>query len=295
MDPVKCLLLTSVLLWACLNSSPASAQFITPGELIQETLPTFNEDSIATHGIRSITLRMLRKPSNRPIYDDGKRTIYKFNQSGKITELRKIYPGKYGVLDTSIIAFSYTNQKLQSVRERVGSYQRVTTYSYPEENHIVLTIEVKRGKSAWQVIRKEELVKSETYSSQGHTLETTRGGIGEKPYQKTVEYYDGYQRLSSREIWNGSRSQSIETWVWQDKLIKGYFKNNLLENKKISIEYSLDAPRQEEGTWCNEECRNWSIVHHKNGLPKGWIFMNPKSENMEIWEFDYEFYNTANR
>ena len=292
---VKCLLKTCLLLWTCLNFSPIQAQFIVPGELIQESLPTFNEDSIAKRGIRSITLRTLRKPSMKPIYDDGKRTRYRFNEKGQVTEFKKIYPGKYGVLDTSIVRCEFEQHGPVRLLERVVSYRRLTSYSYPEDDVVHLEIKVKRGNSPWQVIRREELVTQEDHNSRGMNKRITRGGIGEKAYQKTDEHYDGFGRITSREIWNGNRSQSIETWVWQDDKIKGYFKNDLLENRQSSIEYNIDAPRQEEGKWCIEECREWSIVHHKNGLPKGWIFMNPKTENMEIWEFDYDFFDTANR
>jgi hypothetical protein len=267
-----------------------SAQTIVPGQLLEARYPTFREQTIKQHGISKVTVRMMRKPSSHTIYDDGRRLIYHFDGNGSLKGFQKVIPGDDGLGDTIGATWIRMNGQLRTRAERIGRYRRRLTYEYPSDTLLIETVNVKRGDLDWQELSTEQ-VRIETKEQAGQRIESHfRGGVNAKPYQRTNYIYEG-EKLLREEQWLGARLRYLDTWTYESGLITSFHHRDEEQQKTFEVTYSTASELQDEGTWCeNSHCRNWSMVYFDNGLPKGWIIIDPKTQDLEIWEFRYEYF-----
>jgi len=270
-------------------STLSIAQTIIPGVLLEARYPTFSADVVRTKQIESATIRLMRKPSSRTIYDDGRRVIYHFNTEGDLSSLQKVNPGPYGSTDTVSTTWIRMNGELQAKAERVGNYRRRIGYAHVNDSTVIETIKVKRGAMEWQEIAQEQVSTLRKLINGDVILIEMRGGIDAKPYQRIITTI-GPQGIEGRESWLGARVQYIEEWHYRQRMVSEYTYRNLEQNTVFTLTYSTDQPLQDEGQWCeNGSCRNWSVVYYDDGLPKGWIIIDPETQDLEIWEFRYRF------
>lgn len=253
---------------------------------IENRYPTFEPSDIAKAGIKTIRISEMRKPSSMPIYDDNVRFNYYFDRSGELIGFRKTYPSLGGKVDTTSMSRFIINGELVQESEKIGRYQRRVVYERLDSNTIKQTISVKRGASDWELLNKEKIQTKKIKTGKVEMI----GGLNDQPYQRIVYQYNNAGNLTSIETWNGSRIQSIESWEYEKGEMTKYEFKDLLNSKNSSYRFPLDWEK-DKGMYCqNSECKDWSIVTQKDGWPKGWIFMDPKSQDMNIWEFDYKFW-----
>lgn len=228
----------------------------------------------------------MRKPSSRPIYDDNIRFTYFFDRDGNLIGFRKTYPALGGRIDTTSYSRIVVGGELLQESEQIGRYQRRITYQRIDSATVKRTIKVKRGSMDWEDFSKEKIVKKSIANGYVEMI----GGLRDEPYQRVVYEHDKSGRLTQIETWNGSRMQSVETWTYKDSSLKKYEFKDLLDNQKSSYSFPMNW-EEDIGLYCDEDqCKDWSIVTHENGWPKGWIFMNPTTQDMNIWEFDYKYW-----
>jgi hypothetical protein len=279
----RCSLSISVFL---IVSFQARAQIIVPGKFIDERYPVFNDSIISEQSIESITIRVMRKPSSRPIYDDGRRISYHFNDQGRLISYQKVVPSRAGRVDTSSITFIYRNDILQARSEKIGKYRKRIAFNYINTHHIVETIKVKHGDMDWDELGKEEVQRSETLSNQQWIITEKKGGINETPYQQNITILNQALKPVRKEMWHRSRLIGTETFEYSNNLLYKYSIENIQKGSSIQVEYKTSSVLQDEGKWCeNEICKTWSIVYHETGLPKAFILMNTETQDMEIWEY----------
>ncbi len=270
-------------------SSLCTAQAIIPGRLIEARYPTFSEEIVRTKRIETATIRLMRKPSSRTIYDDGRRVIYHFDPEGELTSLQKVNPGPYGSTDTVSTTWIRMNGALQAKAERVGNYRRRISYDHINDSTIIETIKVKRGAMDWQEIAQEQVSTLRKLINGDEIRIEMRGGINAKPYQRIITTF-GPQGIEGRESWLGARVQYTEEWHYRQRMVSEYTHRNLEQGSEFTLTYSTDRPLQDEGEWCEDgACRKWSVVYYNDGLPKGWIIIDPETQDLEIWEFRYTF------
>lgn len=267
----------------------AQTSTVVPGQFLESSYPTFSSESIAASGIRSITVRLMRKPSGRTIYDDGRRLMYRFDESGDLTSFKKVNPGPYGSTDTVITLWIKVNGRLHTMFEKVGGYQRKVEYEHIHDSLSYETISVKRGDLDWQVLSKEKIALS-LKKVAGRTIKVElRGGLDSKPYQRTIRTYQN-GNITGEEQWVGARIRYVDEWHYRNGRVAEYVHRDEEQGRKFQVTYGTDDALQDEGDWCIEDvCRSWSMVYYPDGLPKGWIIIDPESQDLEIWEFRYGY------
>lgn len=282
-----CSLSISIFLFCFFHSQ---AQLIIPGKFIDERYPLFNDSIIAQQGLESITIRVMRKPSSRPIYDDGRRITYHFNELGRLISFQKVFPSRAGRVDTSSLTFIYRNDILQARSEKIGKYRKRISFDYINTHHIIETIKVKHGNMDWDELGKEEIIRNETRSNNQVLITELRGGVHESPYQQTITMLNADTQPIKKETWFGSRLSSSESFEYSNNLLSSYSISNPQKGSSIKIDYDTSSLLQDEGEWCeNELCKNWSIVYYETGLLKAFILMNTETQDMEIWEYRYSY------
>ena len=291
MAPVNSQHLILALRWISLNS----LYFFLPivgftqeiqSEFLQNKYPTFSSEDIKEVGIKKLTIREMRKPSSRPIYDDNIRFSYFFDQEGVLMGYRKTYPSLGGRVDTTSVSKIYMKGVLLAESEKIGRYQRRVTYEYIDSVTTNQTISIKRGEGDWEEFAQEKIVTQKIKNGKVEMI----GGLRSEPYQRIVHQYDKKERLTSIETWNGRRVKSIETWTYLDENLTNYQFKDLQDKNKSEYNFPMDWEK-DNGVYCNSvECKDWSILTHDNGWPKGWIFMDPKTQDINIWEFDYKYW-----
>lgn len=259
-------------------------QKLLPGQFIEQRFPTFHPDSIKAYGIQSITIRMMDKPSNEPMYDRGRRFSYFFDKKGRLIRQQKLFPGWAGRVDTASLTWMYKNGALVAQLEHLGSYRRMVHYEKIDAGLIKQTISVKRGSLDWQTLAEEQIETIVIDSGEIIRL----GGLDAKPYQSTTIKKNANGTMTSREVWTGGKLQTKETWQFTRETLDAYVFEDGSKEESWVVHFNGNS---ESGTWChNLECRDWSIVFNPNGWPKGWILMNPETQDMEIWEFEYSYF-----
>lgn len=225
---------------------------------------------------------MLDKPSSKPIRDTGKRVRYVFNDRGMLTSFIKAFPMKDGRMDSTIFRYEYDAQnRLKSQLEILGYYKRKTTYEQMSDNAVKQIISVKHGTMEWQVLNVEVIQTEKSDKWERISI----GGVNAKPYQKTLTERDSIGRMYHREVWVGSRLQLKEHWSFAKENNVHYVHENMITGERNSMQQVGD-----NGSFCHgDHCKNWSIVSSKMGHEDGWIFMNPATQDVEVWEFDYVF------
>jgi len=255
-------------------------------EFLQNKYPTFSSEDIKEAGIRKLVIREMRKPSSRPIYDDNIRFNYFFDKEGILIGYRKTYPSLGVRVDTTSMSRIIENDELIQESEKIGRYQRRVVYQRIDSITVKQTISVKRGAGDWEEFAQEKIVTRKIKNGKAEMV----GGMLSEPYQRIVYQNDDQKRLTSIETWNGSRVQSIETWTYVDERLLNYQFRDLLDKKKSEYSFPMDWEK-DSGVYCtSNECKDWSIVTRDDGWPKGWIFMDPKTQDMNIWEFDYKYW-----
>ena len=268
-----------------INSHSLQSQEIQ-SEFLQHKYPTFSEEDIKESRIKKLTIREMRKPSSRPIYDDNIRFTYFFDKEGLLIGYRKTYPSLGGRVDTTSMSRIIINGELVQESEKIGRYQRRIVYQRLDSMTVKQTISVKRGAGEWEDFVQEKIVSKKIKNGKAEMI----GGLKSEPYQRIVYQNDDRGRLTSIETWNGSRIQSIENWVYSGDHLTNYQFRDLLDKKKSEYNFPIDWDK-DNGIFCNStECKDWSIVTRDDGWPKGWIFMDPKTQDMNIWEFDYKYW-----
>ena len=276
--------------WICCASVflcvfPVFGQVIS-NEFIDRTYPDFLPSAIKDAGIKTITIREMHKPSSRQIFDQGKRFTYFFDHEGRMIGYRKTYPSYGGRIDTNSFSRIFVGDHVAQEIEKLGTYQRKKTFKPIDSLGVQQTVSVKRGTTDWQVITEEEVrIKP---IEKGRVIFLS--GVDLEPYQRTIEKADDDGNILSGEIWNGSRLQSIELWEYENgKRVTHRFKD-LVDDRIISHRLP-GASEADRGEYCRDnDCLTWSILNHNIGLPKGWIFMNESTQDIDIWEFDYWYW-----
>lgn len=268
-----------------LLSSFCSAQVIVPGELHEERFPVFNADSIRAKGITRITLRNTSKPSSRPIYDHGRRSVYEFDSEGRLSHLMLVFPLRGGRLDSVEHYWIFRSGKLVSELESTGSYKRRTRYDYSDEDVAVRKIEVQHHSEEWQSVGEEELKTIESGRQTIHSI----ASVGNEPFEEEITLKNSEGQIATQEVWNGPRLQARETWSYQDSTITYTYFDANATIPALLISYESEAGRFERGRWCKRaKCQDWSLYYNDRGMPKAWLFIDPVTQDMEIWEFQYE-------
>ena len=269
---------SALLLICCLN---VEAQLMVPGELIDGRYPTFHEDSIRQLGIKSITLRTTDKPSSRPIYDRGRRAIYRFDKRGRMIAFSVVFPVRNGRVDTIYHTWKYEGKKLVMERERTGSYERKVIYK-----DSLRTVKVRHGNEAWQQAGREVVKEHSTSNSKTFTISAP----GQEPYETQYTTLNDQGEPTSREIWNGPRLITREVWEYGDTLTSYalFLAGEMIPDKQIS--YVMKGNHYDHGRWCQRaKCRDWSLLYRDDGLPKAMLIFEPVNQDMEILEFQYVF------
>jgi hypothetical protein len=283
--------LISMRFWVKFTSLLAFLPFVGFGQEIQSNFlqnryPTFEAADVAKAGIKTIRISEMRKPSSRPIYDDNVRFTYYFDRSGTMIGYRKTYPSLGGIVDTTSMSRILIKGEPVQESEKIGRYQRRVVYERIDSVTVKQTISIKRGASEWEPLSKEKIQTKKITNGKVEMI----GGLNDQPYQRIVYQYDNDKNLTSIETWNGSRIQSIEKWDYKNGRMTNYEFKDLLNSKKSSYRFPLDW-ENDKGMYCqNSDCKDWSIVSQKDGWPKGWIFMDHKTQDMNIWEFDYKYW-----
>lgn len=278
--------IVSVLCFGCITN--LQGQVIAPGRFIDRNFPLFDAGAIAGDSIERISVKLLGKASMKPITDKGERLVYKFDTLGRLCVFWHVFPRQSGELDTLKRIFFYQDDKLLFETEVLGSYHRKVTYE-PESEHVIRKcIEVKRGAHEWQLLDEERVETHIKESDSGKVVTEYTGGLYSSPYQHTVTSFNRHGLPVSRLVWNGHRLQSSEHWRHENGLLAAYRFEQHGSHHPVSITYSPKDGRHDAGTWCADgTCLNWSLVYFPTGLPKGWIFINPETEDMKVWEFEY--------
>lgn len=154
---------------------------------------------------------------------------------------------------------------------------------------MVEEISVKRGSLAWQEIDKEQVV-TKSFDVQGDRVEIEyRGGVNAEPYSRLIRTY-GPNGIKTEEHWIGAHVREVTKWHYKNDMVSMYLFQDKVNSRETSIIYDVERPLKDEGKQCEETtCKNWSIVYNDDGLPKGWISIDPDTQDMEIWEFRYTF------
>jgi len=267
-------------------TSLSQAQLIVPGEFLEHRFPMFNEDSIKARGIRYISIRMMRKPSLKPITDDGRRAKYSFDPKGRLISFQKTYPVRHGQMKTATTDYRYTGKFLSEETEYLGTYHRRTTYQKLESGDIEKSISVQRGSGGWQTVGTEVIHIDKTKNDSSIIVSKSHATEPYPPYMVTETESDLKGRKTRNETRASGRTQHVERWKYSGDLISVYSFLDVINDRALRIEYAEAST--DNGKWCeNNDCKDWSVVYYDDGLPKGWIFMNPETEDMEIWEFRY--------
>jgi len=267
-----------------LLSSFSFAQGTLKAEFLDHKYPLFTEGAIQQNNIKSVTIREMYKPSGRPVYDQNIRFNYYFDRAGRLIGYQKTFPGYGGRVDTVALSRTYSGDFIVQETEKLGKYQRRTVYQDRGNDLIEQIISVKRGAMDWQEINREQI---ETRAIKDGEVILT-GGLNSEPYHRVVTMKNDFGQKISREVWNGSRIQSIEFWEYDQTELSLYRFKDLLDHRNVSFTRPT-AVDEDNGSFCeNSMCKTWSIVWHSNGLPKGWIFFDAKTQNVDIWEFDYK-------
>lgn len=247
--------------------------------------PSFEEEAIKQAGIRTIIIREMQKPSSQPVFDYSIRFKYFFDQNGHLIGYRKTYPGYGGRIDTNEVKRIFVGDYLAQESEKLGAYQRREVYTALDSITTKRTISTRRGEGEWEKISQEKITRQ---SISGGDVQLI-GGLKSEPYQRVVSYRNEANQITSREVWNGSRMQSVEMWEYQNGDPRFYRYKDVAQNEVF--EYEFPSTENLEGSFCTRGlCKRWSIVNHENGWPKGWILMNPETQDVEIWEFDYRYW-----
>lgn len=271
------------LIFVCsIFAQAAHAQLIVPGILIEDLYPTFNTRSIAQAEIKTVVIRLLRKPSSKSIFDDGRRIQYEFDTQGRLKEFQKISRGKFGKNDTSKVQYTYENDLLESKTEVLGNYRKRIVFQSINDTAHYERIYIKRAASGWTLLT-EDLVRTSQFSQGGcNSTVAQKGAVGSQPYEKTI--FRKCNSTETKEIWLGNRMLQYETWQSKPNTFLTYEKVHHLNKQNIVITYSDQLLN--EGSRCvNGRCQNWSFVFDENRLPKGFLLIDPTTQDMEIWEF----------
>lgn len=262
------------------------AQGTLKEEFLDHKYPLFTEGAIKGNNVKSVTIREMHKPSGRPVYDQNRRFNYFFDRSGRMIGYRKTFPGYGGRVDTVGFSRIYVGDFIAQEVEKLGKYERKIMYQDQGDGLVKQIISVKRGSMDWQEINVEQI---EIRAITGGEVKLT-GGIKATPYQRIVVMKNELGQNKSREVWNGSRIQTIEFWEYDRTELSLYRFKDLLDHNDVSFTFP-SAKDEDNGVYCeNGTCKEWSIVWHANGLPKGWIFYDKQSQHMDIWEFDYKYW-----
>lgn len=274
----------SLLCFCC--SIELHSQVIAHGQFIDQKFPLFEARAIVGDSIERISVKLLGKASMKPIADKGERLIYNFDTLGRLRVFRHVFPRLSGELDTLKRVFFYQEDNLLFETEVLGNYHRKVTYEPVNGQVIRKCIEVKRGAQDWQLLDEEKV--ETQFSDSGKVVTEYTGGLFSNPYQHTVTTFNPRGLPVSRQVWNRHRLQFSEHWRYENGLLTAYGFAQEGSPHPISITYTPKAGRYDAGTWCaGGTCFNWSMVYYPSGLPKGWIFIDPETEDMKVWEFEY--------
>ena len=258
---------------------------ILSNEFLLHRYPSFDAAEVEKAGIKSITIREMQKPSSQQILDYSIRFTYYFDGKGRLIGYRKTYPGFAGRIDTNEVKRIYFQNKLAQETERMGRYERKTVYAPLDSSSQKRTISTRIGNAAWEKLSLEKIAKQEIKDGFVELI----GGMRSEPYQRVVSMLDKKDNLVVRETWNGSRIQNLEMWEYRANEPSYYRFKDVSQNEEL--EYRFPASGDDEGSFCVKgKCKKWSIVSHSNGWPKGWILMDPISQDAEIWEFVYRYW-----
>lgn len=264
------------------------AQLIKEGAFIDGELLLFNEDLVKAEKISGIEIIHLKKPSNQSIIDEGVRTYYTFDESGRLITLEHLFKGYKGKTDTTIRSFEYANQRISTHQIIRGKYRKRTDFFQLNDSTKIEKRFVKRGASDWELIDTEQHLIKTNPNGKGIERIIWIGGIDSKPYKRIIESIDEQGRLTQKQIWYGARLNQAETWAYDQDRLLTYTRNEIREGKTIRINYPNLNKQDAKGDWCiNESCRTWSMVFNDLNLPKGLIFYSPETENIEILNFEY--------
>lgn len=253
---------------------------------IQGRYPTFSSSLIKAQNIKHIRVTEKYKPSSGPVYDQNIRFHYYYDGLGRLLAYQKTYPGDRGIIDT--LTWSQAFDGLNKVKEveKLRRYQRMVAITPIDAQRQQRTISVKRGSLDWELLTTEQ-VKLQPIQN-GEVLLIS--GVDAEPYQREVFMRNDQGQLISREVWIGSRLQIEERWTYAGGRLVAHEWRDLLDEQHVLRNLPLDMSL-DTGTYCEgERCWRWSIVLNAEGLPKGWIFFDPETEDMEIWEFHYEYW-----
>ena len=268
----------------------AFSQVIIPGKFIDQRYPLFNDSNITNQAIESITIRVMRKPSSRPIYDDGRRIAYHFNELGRLISFQKVFPSRAGRVDTISHTFIYRNDIIQARSKKIGKYRKRISLDHISTHQVIETIKVKHGNMDWDELGKEEIKQNKSKIGNQLLITELRGGLNEAPYQSTISVFNADNKPIKKEVWYGSRLASSEQCEYSNGLLSNYSSNNAEKGSTMNISYSTISSLQDEGTWYeNDECKDWSVVFYETGLPTAFILMSTKTQDMEIWEYRYKY------
>jgi len=275
----------------CYGILPQSyAQSIEHGRFIDQKFPVFDAGAIARQDIERISITLFDKPSLKPMVDQGDRAIYEFDSLGRMLRFSHVFSRLNGSMDTLAQLFTYQGNELVSETEVLGSYRRRVRYEWQDDHTVRQTIEVKRGTGEWQLLDTEKKESQTSQNGQERMVTELVGGVNSIPYQRTVTTFDTAGKPIIREVWNGSRIQYSEKWFYKGASLEAYELQRAADPYPLHITYKLKDGQYDSGTWCTEgHCRDWSMVYFPDGRPKGWIFIEPDTQDMDIWEFQYTF------
>jgi len=281
----------SILLVLLIAFHCTQAQFIEPGKFVDGNFPAFSPEAIKANLIKEITIRKMRKPSGEPIYDDGVRYIYHFDGEGRLTTFKHVFEGYRHRSDTIIRRYGYTEGHVQFLETQHGKYVKRIAYHWTSDTFALITRKVRRGTGDWELLSSEQMSISNLSTSDGQLTTEWLGGIDAKPYQRAQTQYNAKKLPIYHEIRVGARLHIEEHWDYSEEFVSNYERTDHQENQSLEVSYRYHNGTAEEGNWCkNGHCREWSLVLNDKGLPKGWLFMQEVSQNLEIWEFRYVYY-----
>ncbi|GAB5540081.1 MAG: hypothetical protein Salg2KO_21840 [Salibacteraceae bacterium] len=256
-------------------------------KLIENRYPSFSNEDIALSGIKRIRIKEMDKPSSRPIYDQNIRFTYTFNDLGQLTEYEKTFPSLGGRVDTIKMGFNYRDNAVISEVLTQGKYQRKSEYSKLDSSSTKRIISTKRSGSPWEVFEIEKITRIAFDQGEARTI----GGLNDQPYQRIIKEWNLDSTEMTTETWNGSRIQSRLLIRASNDSLHHFEFDDKLNATSLKIEFPRDYAL-DTGYWCEDgDCLKLSILLNDAGWPRAWIFMNEKTQDMEIWEFQYWFYD----
>ncbi len=261
------------------------AQLICPGELHEDRFPVFCEDSIAARHISKIVLRNTSKPSSRPIYDHGRRSVYEFDNEGRLSHLLLVFPIRNKGLDTIEHHWIYRAGELVSELESTGAYVKRTRYQDEPDGSTTRSVQIKHHSDEWQSVGRDVVRMEEQDSRTVFSIATGNN----PPYEECVTTYIEGGLPETREVWNGPRLQTKESWNYEDSTItySRFVASEVIP--QMLITYNYKGETLDKGRFCRRaDCKDWSLFYYPDGLPKAWLFIDPVTQDLDIWEFTYE-------